>query len=128
MKNFTIDPDYLTSVDYTRKVRYDLIGDYSHYGTKVQSAIHDLTSTDVTVSGTEDHPEFSKLRFQLETEGYIRVERSWWNGDYVIKPFVLNDYNFKVGESFSCASALGIKLKLLKSLEKSRLERRNDLY
>ena len=58
----------------------------------------------------EDHPKFTELRERLEREGYIQIERSWWNGDKVLKPFSLNGMPFKVGYKFCCASAISIQL------------------
>ncbi len=55
---------------------------------------------------SEDHPEFTKLREQLGAEGYIAIERGWWNGDRVLKPFTLNSKKFKKGDKFCCASAM----------------------
>jgi hypothetical protein len=55
---------------------------------------------------TEDHPEFTILRNKLEELGYIKTERSYWNGDCVLKQFYLNDVKFKKGSQFSCAAAL----------------------
>jgi hypothetical protein len=56
--------------------------------------------------GTKDHPEFAQLREQLEQEGYIQVERGWWNGDRVLKTFQLNGVEFKKHDQFSCAAAM----------------------
>ena len=56
---------------------------------------------------SKDHPAFTELRDRLEHEGYIKTERSWHNGDRVLKPFYLNNMYFDVGEQFSCAPALG---------------------
>lgn len=55
----------------------------------------------------EDHPEFKKLRELLGMQGYIKIQRSWSNGDIVLKEFRLNGYNFKKGDRFPCAAALG---------------------
>lgn len=57
--------------------------------------------------GHEDHPEFAKLRQQLEDLGYIKIERGWINGDRVTKSFKLNGYIARKGWQFSCATALG---------------------
>ena len=57
-------------------------------------------------TGSEDHPEFAKLRNQLGELGYIKIERGWWNGDRVLKPFTLNSVEFKKGEQFSSAAAM----------------------
>lgn len=62
----------------------------------------------------QDHPEFTKLRDQLEQEGYIRTERNFWNGDSVIKPFYFNDVKFKAGDTFYCAVAMKGHIKLKK--------------
>ena len=56
---------------------------------------------------TEDHPEFKKFRELLGMQGYIEIQRSWINGDVVLKDFYLNGYRFKKGDQFPCASALG---------------------
>lgn len=58
----------------------------------------------------ENHPEFEKLRTQLESEGYIHIERGWSNGDRVKKPFKLNGVRFETGEQFSCAAAMKYRL------------------
>jgi hypothetical protein len=54
----------------------------------------------------EDHPEFAKLRNELEESGYIKTSRNSRNGDYVIKSFKLNDRIFKVNDRFLCGSAI----------------------
>ena len=56
--------------------------------------------------GNKDHDEFTKLREQLGKDGYITIERGWWNGDRVVKPFYLNDVKFSKGDKFCCASAM----------------------
>ena len=69
----------------------------------------------------EDHPEFTKLRNQLEELGYIQIQRNWWNGDIVTKSFTLNEYRFKKGQSFPCASALGISVQIAKKKNRKTL-------
>ena len=54
---------------------------------------------------SRDHPEFTKLRELLGEQGYIRIERNWWNGDSVLKPFSLNGHKFKKNDQFPCAGA-----------------------
>jgi hypothetical protein len=61
-----------------------------------------------------DHPEFTKLREALGQLGLIKIERGWWNGDKVIKPFVLNSKTFRKNEQFPCASAMRGTLKYMK--------------
>ena len=65
-----------------------------------------------STSSSEDHPEFTQLREQLGHDGYIRIERGWWNGDSVIKPFILNNYQFNQGDQFPCSIALQSRLKV----------------
>ena len=57
-------------------------------------------------TGSDDGPEFKALRNQLEAEGYIHCQRSWWNGDRVLKPFKLNGFRFSKDEQFACGAAL----------------------
>lgn len=59
-----------------------------------------------TSQSTADHPEFAKLREQLGAEGYIRIQRGWWNGDEVTKPFTLNGKRFRKGEQFPSGAAI----------------------
>lgn len=54
----------------------------------------------------EDHPEFARLRETLGQAGYIKIQRGWWNGDFVLKEFYLNGARFRKGEQFSCGSAI----------------------
>ena len=65
-------------------------------------------------TGSDDGPEFKALRNQLEELGYITCERSWWNGDRVVKPFRLNDLKFQKGSQFSCGAALKSHMEFLK--------------
>lgn len=59
-----------------------------------------------SVTKNVDHPEFAKLREQLGAEGYIQIQRGWWNGDRVIKPFTLNGVEFREDEKFVCGAAM----------------------
>ena len=65
----------------------------------------------------KDHPEFAKLREQLGQDGYIKIERSWWNGDMVTKPFTLNGKNFEIGTKFPCGAAMKSHLKYIKNTD-----------
>lgn len=64
--------------------------------------------------GTKDHPEFARLRDELEELGYIKTNRNWNNGDRVLKPFTLNGYKFEADNAFLCASATGNDFKCRK--------------
>jgi len=59
-----------------------------------------------TISKAVDHPAFAALREHLGREGFIEIERGWWNGDRVIKPFYLNDVFFDTGKKFVSADAM----------------------
>ena len=65
-------------------------------------------------TGSDDGPEFKALRNQLEELGYIKCERSWWNGDRVVKPFQLNGLKFKKDTQFSSGAALKFHLEFLR--------------
>jgi hypothetical protein len=94
---FTIDKEYVTSItirtDHTDPDPEKELVKRLKYGPSFTTR-------------TEDHPEFTKLREQLGAEGFIEIERSWWNGDRVLKPFTLNSKKFKKNEQFSCAPAM----------------------
>jgi len=78
----------------------------------------DLTSTKVSLnhynpSGAPfgslshiDHPSFSKTRDFLEENNYIKTERSYSNGDRVLKPFYFNNVLMVEGDQFLCACAM----------------------
>lgn len=66
---------------------------------------------------SEDHPEFNKLREHLGREGFIRIQRSSWNGDMVTKPFTLNGKNFKLETIFPCGAAIKSHMKYMKYMK-----------
>lgn len=68
-----------------------------------------------SVTGHEDHPEFARLRNELEQLGYIKTSRNSVNGDHVIKSFRLNGYIARKNWRFSCAAAMGNHFKVLRS-------------
>ena len=103
MKNFLIDESYITDVQVRQE--YDFIKDRNN--PTHEDIIKILKGYDKSVSiGSKDHAEFTKLRNQLEHEGYIKCERGWWNGDRVLKSFKLNEWSFKKNHKFPCAAAL----------------------
>jgi hypothetical protein len=107
LKNFELDEQYLTDVT--------IIESGSIYGDRT-----DLTDAELlkvikgeatwTSTSSKDHPNFTVLREQLEREGYLYVERGWWNGDRVLKPFKFNGLIFRKGGKFPSAAAMGIHL------------------
>jgi hypothetical protein len=70
--------------------------------------------------GSKDHPEFAKLRDQLEQQGYIVTERSWWNGDRVLKKFTLNGVKFRKHAQFPCAAAMRGHLQFAKKYQSTK--------
>lgn len=100
MVNFEINEEYFCSVIIRErtKFRYDSLED--ELITRIKYPNHGLSIR------SEDHPEFLKLREKLGSDGYIKIERGWCNGDRVIKPFTLNDEKFSEGDKFVCAPAM----------------------
>ena len=111
-----IDPSFLTSVEiykewsmYKHIAKEDLTPEQVFKIIKGEDRCSSLSS--------EDHPEFTKVREQLGADGYIRIQRGWWNGDEVIKSFVFNSAKFKKGEQFPCACAMAGHLKYIKKVK-----------
>ena len=103
LKQFTINEQYIC--DVTVRQEYDHIEDRNN--PTDEDLIKILKGHDRSyVTSNKDHDEFTKLRNQLENLGYIKTERSWWNGDRVLKGFKLNEWTFKKGEKFSSAAAM----------------------
>lgn len=104
MREFTIDEAYLTDVivrtETCRQInnKYDLV--------KAMKDPIVMSST-----SNKDHDEFTKLREYLGENGYVRIERGWWNGDTVLKSFKLNGWTFRKGRRFCCAAALGTSIR-----------------
>lgn len=103
LKQFTIDERYIC--DVTVRTEHDYIKDRNN--PTHEDLIKILKGHDKSVSiSNKDHDEFTKLRDKLDFLGYIKTERSWWNGDRVIKGFKLNEWTFRKGEKFPCAAAM----------------------
>lgn len=103
LKQFTIDEKYICDVMVREEI--DFIKDRKN--PTPEDIIKCLKGWDKAVSiYSKDHDEFTKLRNQLEELGYIKTERGWSNGDRVIKGFKLNEWAFKKGDKFCCASAM----------------------
>jgi hypothetical protein len=103
MKRFYIDINYATSVTIHREWRMFDGKDQLTDEEMIQALKGEGCGSS---THTIDHPEFTKLREQLGAEGYISIERGWWNGDRVLVPFILNDARFKPGDKFPCAAAI----------------------
>jgi len=109
--NFEIDPEYVTDVSVTQTFYR-----HANKSTLTNEELIEVIKNPVSSSiySTEDHPEFARLRDQLEAQGYIRCERSWSNGDRVLKSFTLNGVAFESGEQFCCAAAMKYHLERAK--------------
>jgi hypothetical protein len=104
MREFIIPEEYLTDVpDNHVKYRYDTTKELTN-----EQLVDILVNGNIQYRsfGAKDHPEFTKLRDELERLGYIKTFRSSSNGDRVLKPFKLNGKRFKKNETFYCACAL----------------------
>ena len=103
LKQFTIDEQYIC--DVTVRTEHDFIKDRNN--PTHDDIIKILKGYDKSVSiSNKDHDEFTKLREQLGELGYISIQRGWWNGDQVLKSFKINEWTFRKGHKFPCASAL----------------------
>ena len=103
LRQFTIDESFIC--DVIVRTEHDFIKDRNN--PTHEDLIKVLKGYDKGVSiSNKDHDEFTKLRNQLEELGYIKCERGWWNGDQVLKSFKINEWTFKKGHRFPCASAL----------------------
>jgi hypothetical protein len=107
LKQFTIDESYLR--DVTVKVEHDYVKDRNN--PTHDDIIKILKGQDRILSfSNKDHDEFTKLRNQLEELGYIETQRGWWNGDRVLKSFKLNEWTFRKGHKFPCATAMKVSI------------------
>lgn len=101
--NFTIDSQYLTSV--TVRQEWSIYADREDLTPEELIKMLKGEGRCSSVSSI-DHPEFTRLRDQLESDGYIKTQRNCWNGDTVLQSFTLNGYIFRSGDRFPCADAL----------------------
>jgi hypothetical protein len=108
MNNFTIDPEYMSSV--TIREEWNTYTKDNRVPTAEELVLILKGRGNVSIAKSSDHPEFTKLREQLGKDGYIHIQRGWLNGDEVLKPFTLNGRQFKVGAQFSCGVAMGLSL------------------
>jgi hypothetical protein len=89
---YTIKEEYLTDVN----VSYEMCDEFGQkYGTH----------------SSVDHPAFAALREALGRSEMIEIQKGWWNGDLVLKPFILNRKRFNTGDQFPCAAAMKNYLK-----------------
>lgn len=111
MKTFTLDPAYIASVTIYKE--------WNMYAGNKDSTEEDLVKVlkgegKCSMTSSADHPEYAALRERLAAEGYIMIERGWWNGDVVTTPFLFNGYRFKKGDQFPSGAAMSGHLKFMK--------------
>jgi len=104
MKKFYIDIAYVTNVLVRTEYKYTQQENETSENFLVRKLKHGSGS--MYSIGNKDHDEFTKLREQLCEDGYITIERGWWNGDQVLKEFYLNDVKFEKDDKFVCAAAM----------------------
>lgn len=118
LREFIIDEQYITDVN-VRTVTSNL--DNPDDPTpedliKILQGKHQWISL-----SNKDHDEFTKLRNYLEELGYIQTQRSWWNGDIVLKGFKLNGFCLKKGEKFLSAGAMRVAMSCARKNKHSRI-------
>lgn len=102
--DFTIDEQYLENV--TVRTEHN-----SSYEDADDELVRRLKFGKSFSTSSIDHPEFTKLREQLGRDGFVEIQRGWWNGDSVLKKFTLNGKVFKKNDRFVSAGAMKIHLK-----------------
>ena len=107
LKHFTIDDAYITSVTIREEwSMYEGKDNLTH-----EELIKVLTGKDKCSSTTSiDHPEFTKLRDQLEQLGYITTQRLSCNGHRVLKSFKLNGWTFRKNHKFPSSAAMSTSI------------------
>ena len=116
--NFTLDECYMCDIHF--KEEYSIFKGKDPDTLSPDELLKILKGEDKIIShSTGDHPEFNRFREQLSEDGYIRIERGWWNGDRVTKPFTLNGVEFEVGDQFSSACAMKGHLKFARKYKVS---------
>ena len=103
--NFEIDPASLTSINIREE--WSMYQHIPRDELTHEQLIKIIKGEDRCMSlKNDDHPEFAELRNKLEELGFISTQRSWWNGDRVLKPFSLNGAKFFKGEKFCSGAAI----------------------
>ncbi len=117
---FTIDPANICSI--TVRESRSMYANISEDELTVEQISKILADSDkIIITSTVDHPEFSNLRNRLEELGYILTQRSWWNGDTVVKPFTINGWRFKYGDRFLSADAMRTAIDTAAKMGKKRI-------
>lgn len=114
MREFYIDEAYLIDVSVRHETRREI--NDKHDLIKAIKQPYAMVSI-----SSKDHDKFTKLREHLGEQGYIAIERGWWNGDRVLKQFRLNGFLFRKGKQFPCAAAMGIFIKVARKYNRKTL-------
>jgi hypothetical protein len=105
LRQFTIDESFIC--DQHIRETYSVYAGKDPSELTQEQIMRILKGEDIMTSYyTQDHPMFTELREQLGREGYISIQRGWWNGDRVLKGFKLNEWTFRKGDQFSSATAM----------------------
>lgn len=120
MREFTLDPKYFT--DVTIRKEWNMYTKDGREPTPEELLLILQGKGKCSITGSEDHPEFAKLRKQLGELGYIHIENGWVNGDRVLKPFKLNGLILEEGDKFSCAAAFGTRWTVIQKYPEHRKE------
>jgi len=105
LKQFTIDESFIC--DQHVRESFSMYAGKDPSELTPEQIMKILKGEDIMTSySTQDHPMFTELREQLAREGYISIQRGWWNGDRVTKGFKLNEWTFRKGQQFSSATAM----------------------
>jgi hypothetical protein len=106
---FILDEQFMTSITQTHE--WSKYKDIPEEELTAQQLLEILEGCDRwSITETIDHPEFTRLREELSDKGYIRIERSWWNGDRVLRSFQLNEVKYRKGDRFLSAGAMGTSI------------------
>jgi hypothetical protein len=106
LKNFEINEEYLTSQTVEDTITFASVESMSNMTLEQAEMVCSMIGKPLRSIKTIDHPEFTKLREQLEREGYITIQRNWWNGDRALKSFKVNGMIIRKDDTFPCADAL----------------------
>lgn len=111
MKEFTLDPKYFTNVIMRKE--WNMYTQDGREPTPEELLLILEGKGNWSITGSEDHPEFAKLRKQLGELGLINIEQGYANGDRVIEAFKLNGLILEPGDQFSCAAAFGTRWEVI---------------
>jgi hypothetical protein len=104
MKEFTIAEEFMTDITIHKK--WNTYTQNGRVPTPDELLLLLEGKGDCSITSTEDHPEFAKLRNKLEAGKFIKTCRNSWNGDRVTKTFRLNGFTFEKDARFPSGAAI----------------------